>query len=413
MTLSRVSMIVSCWCLAATATLCAEDPKCPRGYQPYANRCISQRMADYISCIEATGANQQRVESEVSNAQTGQFSAGAKGAGSGVIAKGSGSLVVGKSAEQALANKFEQTWFSNALVECRKALVSEKSVGTGSATKPNPGPARDSSSPKPQETPQQEVKPQSEQFPVNPNRPATEFASKTDEKNVPPPPATASQKTESATTGSAKLPEGTKDEAVQSAKAANPSDPTASASDQNGNREPTVPAPYGQIDAKIDSTKTSGVHVPNLSPGGPQTSKGLLRQIEELLEKDRELSELKSCPATGRVQLSIVGGKISYTTCIELCFASWVNVDPKRLDFEQINVSQDEDPELATVSIPCAKELDFCARISKGAVGPFSRGALCKKKKTSEVSRYFVMDVHAENADAIVKLWKDFARAGF
>jgi len=151
-------MIVSCWCLAATATLCAEDPKCPRGYQPYANRCISQRMADYISCIEATGANQQRVESEVSNAQTGQFSAGAKGAGSGVIAKGSGSLVVGKSAEQALANKFEQTWFSTHWLNAERHWVSEKSVGTGSATKPNPGPAKRLQFPETQETPQQEVK---------------------------------------------------------------------------------------------------------------------------------------------------------------------------------------------------------------------------------------------------------------
>lgn len=92
-----------------------ENSSCPRGYQPYANRCISQRMADYISCIEATGANQQRVASEVANAKTDQFAAGAKGVGSGIVPKGSGSLVVDKNAEQALAKKFEQTWFSNAL----------------------------------------------------------------------------------------------------------------------------------------------------------------------------------------------------------------------------------------------------------------------------------------------------------
>jgi hypothetical protein len=66
-------------------------------------------MADYISCVEASGGNQQTISSEVSNAQSGQFSAGAKGSGSGVVVKGSGSLVIDKNAEQALAKKFEKT----------------------------------------------------------------------------------------------------------------------------------------------------------------------------------------------------------------------------------------------------------------------------------------------------------------
>src|SRR5579863_1921365 len=134
MFLSRPSKIAICWSVAATATLWAEDPKCPKGYQPYANRCVSQRMADYISCVEASGANQQRVATEVSNAQAGAFSAGAKGSGSGVVAKGSGSLVVGKSEEQALAKKFEKTWYSDAMVECRKVLEPTKQ-----ASKPHSG----------------------------------------------------------------------------------------------------------------------------------------------------------------------------------------------------------------------------------------------------------------------------------
>ena len=39
------------------AVVLAQDVKCPRGYQPYASRCISQKMADYISCVEASGGN--------------------------------------------------------------------------------------------------------------------------------------------------------------------------------------------------------------------------------------------------------------------------------------------------------------------------------------------------------------------
>jgi len=66
-------------------------------------------MSDYITCVEASGGNKQTISSEVSNAQSGKFKAGAKGAGSGVVVKGSGSLVIDKDAEQALAQKFETT----------------------------------------------------------------------------------------------------------------------------------------------------------------------------------------------------------------------------------------------------------------------------------------------------------------
>lgn len=137
---SKTVAMVSCWCLALATTLLAEDPKCPHGYQPYANRCISQRMADYISCVEASGANQQRVSTEVSNAQSGQFTAGAKGSGSGIVAKGSGSLVIDRNAEQALAKKFENTWFSNAMAECRSVLTPERQVSTPAAKSNSKGP---------------------------------------------------------------------------------------------------------------------------------------------------------------------------------------------------------------------------------------------------------------------------------
>jgi hypothetical protein len=129
-------------------------------------------MADYISCVEASGANQQRVETEVSNAQARALSAGAQGSGSGVIAKGSGSLVVDGSAERALAKKFEKTWFSDAMVECRKVLVPEKSGNTGKSTvRPGPG-ANNSPGPvKSQEPLKQDGKPQPEPSAVQPPKP--------------------------------------------------------------------------------------------------------------------------------------------------------------------------------------------------------------------------------------------------
>jgi hypothetical protein len=258
----------------------------------------------------------------------------------------------------------------NALRKALKGYIPIAADSSCDESRPesNPGAPKDSNPPKLQ----------SEQHPANPNRPATELATNTDEKNAPPTPVTANQKTESATTGSANPTEGTKAEAAQSAKPTNPSDQT---------------------------TESAG--------SLPQTPSDLLRQIEEMLEKDRELSDLKGCPTADSVHLHIVGGKISYYKCIEICFASWVNVDPKGLDFGQTNVSQDEDPDLASVGIPCRAGL-YCARTIKGSVGPFSIGTVCSKKKTSpDLSPYFVMDVHAKNADAIADLWKKFARAGF
>jgi hypothetical protein len=59
--------IVTCWLLIGMAS--AEQPKCPKGFQPYADHCISQRMSDYIDCVVAAGGNRQKIALEISNAQ--------------------------------------------------------------------------------------------------------------------------------------------------------------------------------------------------------------------------------------------------------------------------------------------------------------------------------------------------------
>jgi hypothetical protein len=65
-------------CLMSANALAQIQPACPKGFQPYANRCISQRMADYISCVEASGGNSVRIASEVSNADAGKTDVGVK-----------------------------------------------------------------------------------------------------------------------------------------------------------------------------------------------------------------------------------------------------------------------------------------------------------------------------------------------
>jgi hypothetical protein len=100
----------------------AQDIKCPKGYQPYANRCVSQRMADYISCVEASGGNRQEMIEEVTELGGQKSSTNVKVSGSGTVVKGSGGLALDKSAEKALAKRWETRWFQGGMSECSKLL---------------------------------------------------------------------------------------------------------------------------------------------------------------------------------------------------------------------------------------------------------------------------------------------------
>jgi hypothetical protein len=94
----------------STSVLHAEV-KCQKGYQPYADRCVSQRMADYISCVEASGGNRQEISEAVTSEGTKQTSVKGEVKGKGVVVEGSGKLALDLSSEKNLVQKFEQRWF--------------------------------------------------------------------------------------------------------------------------------------------------------------------------------------------------------------------------------------------------------------------------------------------------------------
>src|ERR1700733_3006027 len=123
----RAIVVVTFGCLMSGNALAQTQPTCPQRFQPYANRCISQRMADYISCVEASGGNSERIATEVTNANAGKTDVGVKGSGSGVVVKGNGSVKVDRATEHALASKFEQTWTDKGMEQCRKVLDPPKS----------------------------------------------------------------------------------------------------------------------------------------------------------------------------------------------------------------------------------------------------------------------------------------------
>lgn len=110
--------------LAALAVplLATAQGVCPKGYQPYANRCVTQRMADYISCIEASGGNKQAISDELTQIGGNKTEGSVSASGGNAVVKGTGALTLDKRSESALVKKLEAKWFAGGMSECAKAL---------------------------------------------------------------------------------------------------------------------------------------------------------------------------------------------------------------------------------------------------------------------------------------------------
>lgn len=118
-------MLVAFGVAMATPVWSAE---CPAGFQPYGPRCVSQRMADYISCVEATGGNKQEIIEEVSKFGGQTSTAGADVKAKGPVISGAASAAIGRADEQKLARRLESRWFPNGASECSKVLDPKKDV---------------------------------------------------------------------------------------------------------------------------------------------------------------------------------------------------------------------------------------------------------------------------------------------
>ena len=98
------------------------SPKCSKGYQPFGEGCVTQRMFDYISCVEVSGANRQEITEEVNQVASRQLSGEAKGEGSGAIVHGAGSVALNANSEKELIKKIQQKWYSDAMKHCANVL---------------------------------------------------------------------------------------------------------------------------------------------------------------------------------------------------------------------------------------------------------------------------------------------------
>jgi hypothetical protein len=106
----------------------AQPPSCPKGLQPFGGRCVSQAMADYIACVEASGGNRSEIVEELKTSRTQQGSGTASGSASNKLVAGSAGLALDKKAETDFASRIEKRWFQGSMSECAKILKSSTST---------------------------------------------------------------------------------------------------------------------------------------------------------------------------------------------------------------------------------------------------------------------------------------------
>jgi len=119
------SVILTTMLLLGTATQ-AQTQQCPLGYQPYANRCVTQPMADYISCVEASGGNHQELKNAIASAAESRKTSGGNVGVDVKLGKGNGAIVLGSNAETKLVENLESRWFPNGMSECAQVLGTQK-----------------------------------------------------------------------------------------------------------------------------------------------------------------------------------------------------------------------------------------------------------------------------------------------
>lgn len=100
----------------------AQDIKCPKGYQPYGNRCVTQQMADYISCVEASGGNKSQIQEIFSEVSGKRSTTGGNISGRGAMVGGSIGAKIDKASEVTLVRQLETKWFPEGMSQCSKAL---------------------------------------------------------------------------------------------------------------------------------------------------------------------------------------------------------------------------------------------------------------------------------------------------
>lgn len=128
----------------STPQVSAQDsaqPVCAKDFYPRGNACVSQRMSDFLVCVESTGGNKQqvyeRISSEINTDNKGKASASA----SGIVIKGGGSVELGANAEKKLYSDLTSNWYGGGMAACLKVLEAVAPTGTPPIDPPPAPPA--------------------------------------------------------------------------------------------------------------------------------------------------------------------------------------------------------------------------------------------------------------------------------
>src|SRR5580692_11048455 len=84
--------------------------------------CITQRISDYIACIEAAGGNKAEIDHEIASVIKDTASGAASGSASGVILRGSGSVKLSKDGEKKVTDHLSIKYHEGAMYYCGEAL---------------------------------------------------------------------------------------------------------------------------------------------------------------------------------------------------------------------------------------------------------------------------------------------------
>lgn len=102
--------------------------ECTNEYQPYNGRCISQKMADYIACVEASGGNREATSNEQTRTTTGSIPFKAElfvaGELKKILGKAGAGITLDNESENKLVKRIEGSWFKSGMSECYKAFSS-------------------------------------------------------------------------------------------------------------------------------------------------------------------------------------------------------------------------------------------------------------------------------------------------
>lgn len=110
--------------ISAQAFSAQSSSTCEKGQQFHEGVCLSQRMVEYLVCVQTTGANKHKMSDIVQQVTKAKKDGEVSGQGSGVLVRGQGSVKGITASENSILRSLETTFFPGATSQCAAVLNS-------------------------------------------------------------------------------------------------------------------------------------------------------------------------------------------------------------------------------------------------------------------------------------------------